>query len=441
VTTVSLASGAGAAVGFAPVRILVVGSGAREHALAWKCLRSPLAERVYVAPGNGGTAAIARNVAIPADDRARLARLARKEKIGLALLGPEAAVAAGVGDALRDAGIPVFGPDREAGRIESSKAFAKEVMAAAGIPTARYQVFTEAEPARLFARALGGRVVVKADGLAMGKGVLVCDGEEQADRAIDSMLVRRTFGSAGATALVEERLEGPELSLFGISDGHHVVPLAPARDFKRARDGDEGPNTGGMGAYSPPIGVDDALVKEATEVALRPAVLELARRGVEYRGVLYAGLMLTPGGIRVLEFNARFGDPEAQVVIPRLRSDLVPVLLAAALGDLPERPRLEWSRRPSVGVVVASGGYPESYGTGFEIGGLASIPEGVLVFHAGTRLVAGQGLITSGGRVLTSVGMGQDVEQARLAALSGAVRVRFPGAFFRKDIAQEAVRA
>jgi phosphoribosylamine---glycine ligase len=423
------------------MRILIIGSGAREHALAWKCLRSPLADRVYVAPGNGGTAAIARNVAIPADDPVRLARLARKEKIGLAILGPDAAVAAGVADALRDAGIPVFGPERDAGRIESSKAFAKEVMVAAGIPTAAFDTFTEAEPARRFARRLGGRVAVKADGLALGKGVLVCAGEREADEAIDAMLVRHAFGQAGSTIVVEERLEGSELSVFGISDGERVVPLAPARDYKRAREGDAGPNTGGMGAYSPPAGVDDDLVARVTDIALAPAVRELARRGHQYRGVLYAGLMLTPDGPRVLEFNARFGDPETQVVLPRLTSDLVPLLLAAALGDLPDRPRMEWAARPAVGMVVASGGYPESYGTGFEIQGLGSVPAGVLVFHAGTRMVPGKGLVTSGGRVLTTVGMGQDVEQARLAALSGAVRVRFPGAFFRKDIAQDAIGA
>jgi phosphoribosylamine--glycine ligase len=423
------------------VRILVVGSGAREHALAWKCLRSPLADRVYVAPGNGGTAAIARNVAVPADDPVRLARLARKEKISLAILGPDAAVAAGVGDALRDAGIPVFGPERDAGRIESSKAFAKEVMVAAGIATAAFDTFADAEPARRFARRLRGRVAVKADGLALGKGVLICASEREADEAIDAMLVRHAFGQAGATIVVEERLEGPELSVFGISDGERVVPLAAARDYKRAREGDAGPNTGGMGAYSPPAGVDEGLVARVNQTVLVPAVRELARRGLQYRGVLYAGLMLTPDGPRVLEFNARFGDPEAQVVLPRLTSDLVPLLLAAALGDLPDRPRMEWAMRPTVGMVVASGGYPESYGTGFEIQGLNSVPEGVLVFHAGTRLVEGRGLVTSGGRVLTTVGMGDDVEQARLAALSGAVRVRFPGAFFRKDIAQDAIGA
>ena len=423
------------------MRILVVGSGAREHALVWKCLRSPLAERVYVAPGNGGTAAIARNVAVPADDPIRLTRLARKEKIGLAILGPDAAVAAGVGDALRDAGIAVFGPDRDAGRIESSKSFAKEIMVEAGIPTAAHGTFTEAEPARRFARKFRGRVAVKADGLALGKGVLVCDDQDAAERAIDAMLVKHAFGLAGSTVVVEERLEGPEVSVFGVCDGKLVAPLGAARDFKRAHDRDRGPNTGGMGAYSPPAGVTDELVAQVTDTVLRPALHELRRRSLDYRGALYAGLMLTADGPRVLEFNARFGDPETQVVLPRLKSDLIPLLNAAALGDIGDHPRVEWSERPAVGVVVASGGYPESYETGHVVEGLGGVPDSVILFHAGTRQVPGRGLVTSGGRVLTAVGMGADVEEARMAALSGAVRVRFPGAFYRKDIAQEAVGA
>lgn len=421
------------------MRILVIGSGAREHALAWKCSLSPLADRVYVAPGNGGTAAVARNVAVQADDREQLVRLARKEKIGLAILGPESAVAAGVGDALRDVGVPVFGPNREAGRIETSKAFAKDVMRIGGVPTAEYEAFQDAGAALRWSRALGGRVAVKADGLAMGKGVLVCDSPVEAEAAIEAMLVRHEFGRAGATVVVEERLEGPELSVFGVTDGRRIVPLAAARDFKRAQEGDEGPNTGGMGAYSPPAGITPAMVEEIVDMAMRPVVGELARRGLEYRGVLYAGLMLTASGPRVLEFNARFGDPEAQVLLPRLTSDLVPLLLAAALGNLPERPRLEWSPQPAVGIVVASGGYPGGYETGFGVEGLNSVPPGVLLFHAATRQVPGQGLVTAGGRVLTAVGMGATVEAARMAALSGAVRVRFSGAYYRRDIAQEAV--
>ncbi len=423
------------------MKVLVVGSGAREHALAWKCMQSPLVERVYVAPGNGGTGGMGRNMPIQADDVPGLVNFARKEKLGLVVLGPEAAVAAGTGDALRDAGFAVFGPGRDAGRIETSKAFAKELMSRAGIPTAAFEVFSEAEPAKRWARERDGRVAVKADGLALGKGVLVCREVEEADRAIDSMLVEKRFGTSGRTVVVEELLEGPELTVMGFTDGTTVVPLAPARDFKRAREGDGGPNTGGMGAYSPPAGVAPELVDEITRTMLQPAVDALAERGHEYRGVLYAGLMLTRQGPRCLEFNARFGDPEAQVVLVRLRSDLVEAMLRCARGELAGAPPLEWDPRPAVGIVVASGGYPDAYETGFPIVGLTSLPAGVMVFHAGTKFTAHDGLVTSGGRVLTCVGLGDTVEDARLVALSGAVRVGFPGAYFRRDIAQEAVNS
>lgn len=421
------------------MRVLVVGSGAREHVLAWKCMQSALVERVYVTPGNGGTGGIARNIPIQPDDVVGLARFAKREKLQLVVLGPDASVAAGVGDAIRDSGIPVFGPGRDAGRIESSKAYAKDLMRRAGIPTAAFEVFSEAAPAKAWARERGGRVAVKADGLALGKGVLICRSPEESDEAVDAMLVQRRFGASGKTVVIEELLEGPELSLFGMTDGRHVVPLAPSRDYKRAREGDEGPNTGGMGAYSPPLGVDDALVAQLTRTLLEPAVRALAEDGHEYRGVLYAGLMLTAEGPRCLEFNARFGDPETQVVLPRLRTDLVDLMLQCARGELDPQARLDWDPRPSVGIVVASGGYPDAYETGFPIVGLTALPPGVMVFHAGTRFTPEDGLVTSGGRVLTCVGLGDSVHDARLVALSGAVRVGFPGAYFRRDIAQEAV--
>ena len=423
------------------MKILVVGSGAREHVLVWKCMQSVLADRVYCAPGNGGTGGLARNIAIPADDVVNLVRFAKNEKIGLVVLGPESAIAAGLGDALRDEGIPAFGPDRAAGRVETSKAFSKELMQRAGIPTAEAEVFTDVATARAWARQRDGQVVVKADGLALGKGVIVCHGVAEAERAIDSMLVDRAFGRAGSTILVEERLNGPELSLMAVTDGRRVIPLAPARDFKRALEGDNGPNTGGMGAYSPPLGVGDDIVREAVARVLEPAVRQLAADGTEYRGLLYAGLMLTPQGIKALEFNARFGDPEAQVVLPRLESDLVRVMLEAARGDLSPVQGLEWSDRACVGIVVASGGYPDSYETGFPIEGLATIPPGTQVFHAGTRFVPGSGLVTSGGRVFTIVALAANVAEAREQALAGVGRVRFAAAFHRRDIAQEAIGA
>jgi len=423
------------------VKVLVVGSGAREHSLVWKCVQSDLVERVYCAPGNGGTGGMARNIPIGAADVVRLVDFAKRERLGLVVLGPEAAVDAGVGDALRHAGFNVFGPDRGAGRIESSKSFAKELMGRAGIPTAEFQTFTAPAPAKAWAREREGRVAVKADGLARGKGVVVCENVEEAARAIDGMLVEERFGRSGKKIVVEERLEGPELSLLAVTDGAEVVALAPARDYKRAHDGDKGPNTGGMGAYSPPKGVDDALVKEVVERVMRPAVAELAASGDEFRGVLYAGLMLTAAGIRTIEFNARFGDPESQVVLPRLQSDFVALALAASKGTLAAHPDLRWSDQACVGVVVASGHYPDdaAMSLGHRIRGLAEMPPGVLIFHAGTRFEPGTGLVTDGGRVVTSVALGDTVAQARQTAFAGARQVRFEGAFFRSDIAEEAV--
>ncbi|HSS60425.1 MAG TPA: phosphoribosylamine--glycine ligase [Candidatus Limnocylindrales bacterium] len=423
------------------MKVLVVGSGAREHALVWKCVQSDLVERVYCAPGNGGTGGMSRNIPIGPADVVRLVDFAKRERLGLVVLGPEAAVDAGVGDALRDAGFPVFGPNRGAGRIESSKSFAKALMRRAGIPTADFEVFTRPGPAKDWARQRGGRVAVKADGLARGKGVIVCSDPDESDQAIDAMLVEQRFGRSGATIVVEERLDGPELSVLAVTDGTDVIALAPARDYKRAQDGDQGANTGGMGAYSPPKGVDEALVQEVVARVMRPAVQELQRSGDEFRGVLYAGLMLAPDGVRTLEFNARFGDPEAQVVLPRLQSDFVALALTAAKGGLADHPHLRWSPQACVGVVVASGGYPDDAAMrlGQKVKGLAEMPPGALIFHAGTRFEPGIGLVTDGGRVVTSVALADTVAQARETALSGARQVRFEGAFFRNDIAEEAV--
>ncbi|HEX3508058.1 MAG TPA: phosphoribosylamine--glycine ligase [Candidatus Dormibacteraeota bacterium] len=423
------------------MKVLVVGSGAREHALIWKCVQSDLVERVYCAPGNGGTGGMARNVPIGASDVVRIVDFAKRERLGLVILGPEAAVDAGVGDALRSAGFNVFGPNRGAGRIESSKSFAKQLMVRAGIPTADFEVFTQPEPAKAWAAQRDGRVAVKADGLARGKGVVVCTNVDEAGAAIDAMLVQGKFGRSGATVVVEELLEGPELSVLAVTDGSDVIPLAPARDFKRAHEGDRGPNTGGMGAYSPPLGVDDALVNEVVDTIMRPAVRELAASGAEFRGVLYAGLMLTKSGIRAIEFNARFGDPEAQAVLPRLQSDLVALALASSKGTLASFPDLQWSPQASVAIVVASAHYPDDAAMtlGLQIRGLAEIPRGALIFHAGTRFEPGKGLVTDGGRVVTSAALGETVAEAREKALAGARQVRFPGAFFRSDIAEEAV--
>ncbi len=390
-----------------------------------------------MAPGNAGTAALARNIPVKPDDSAALLELTRAERVDLAVLGPESAVDAGVGDALRAGGVPVFGPDRGAGRIESSKAFAKDLMREAGIPTAAHRAFTEVEPARAFAAQRGGQVAVKADGLALGKGVFVCGSIAESDAAIEALLGRSALGAAGSTVVIEERLFGQELSVFGFSDGRKVLPLEPARDYKRALAGDLGPNTGGMGAYSPPLGAGDSLLKQVHKAVLQPAIDTLRERGSQYRGVLYAGLMLTATGVQVIEFNARFGDPEAQVLLPRLETDLVAIMLACASGDLGSEPALRWSPDAAVGVVIASGGYPNSYRTGFEISGLDKLPDEVLVFHAGTKL-ADQKLFTAGGRVLTVVGRGPTVVDARGRAAVAASRVRFQEAFYRDDIAAEA---
>ena len=423
------------------MKVLVVGSGAREHALVWKCVQSDLVERVFCAPGNGGTGGMARNVPIAATDVVQLVKFAKQERFGLVVLGPEAAVDAGAGDALRDAGFNVFGPNRGAGRIETSKAFANKFMREAGIPTADFETFTSPAPAKAWARERDGRVAVKADGLARGKGVIVCNSAQESDGAIDAMLVENRFGKSGAKVVVEEKLDGPELSLLALTDGTEVMALAPARDFKRAHDGDTGPNTGGMGAYSPPRDVDGDVVNEVVNSVLRPAVKALTAGGNEFRGVLYAGVMLTKDGVRALEFNARFGDPESQVVLPRLQSDFVAVALAVAKGSLGGHPDLRWSPNPCVGVVVASANYPDDarIQTGFQVRGLADMPKGVLVFHGGTRFDTERGLVTDGGRVVTIVALGETVAEARATALSGARQVRFEGAFYRTDIAMEAV--
>jgi phosphoribosylamine---glycine ligase len=384
---------------------------------------------------------MARNVAIGAADVVRIVDFAKHERVGLVILGPEAAVDAGVGDALRSAGFNVFGPNRGAGRIESSKAFSKALMKRAGIPTADFEVFTQPAPAKTWANERAGRVAVKADGLARGKGVIVCSSVKESDTAIDAMLVESRFGRSGATIVVEELLEGPELSILAVTDGKKVVALAPARDYKRAHERDAGPNTGGMGAYSPPLAVDDAVVQEVVDRVLRPAVRELSDGGDDFQGVLYAGVMLTRDGIKTLEFNARFGDPEAQVVLPRLQTDFVAIALAAAKGTLADFPDLRWNPQPCVGVVVASANYPDDalVKNGLQIRGLAEMPPGVLIFHAGTRFDPARGLITDGGRVVTSVALGDTIAQARDKALAGARKVRFDGAFFRSDIAGEAV--
>jgi phosphoribosylamine---glycine ligase len=418
------------------MRILLVGSGGREHALAWKIAQSPLLTELHCAPGNPGIARHATLVPIPAEDVDALARHAQSAGIDLVVVGPEAPLVLGLADRLARTGIPVFGPCAAAAEIEGSKAFAKDVMTAAGIPTAPYAVFTEPEPAVEFARARAGRVVVKADGLCAGKGVVVAGSLAEAEAAIRAMLVDRIHGEAGAKVLVEERLEGREASVIAFTDGERVRTLPAAQDHKRVGDGDRGPNTGGMGAFSPTPAVDAALLRDVEERVLLPAVRELARRGTPFRGALYAGLMLTPSGLQVLEFNARLGDPETQPILMRLRGDLVPVLLGAATGDLAEV-RLDVDPRAAVGVVLAAEGYPGNVASGDLLEGAeAGTTEGVQVFQGGTRRDAEGRLVAAGGRVLTVCALGNGLAEARERAYAAMSGIRLRGGHFRRDIGQ-----
>ena len=415
------------------MKVLVLGSGGREHALFWKLRQSPLVERVYAAPGNGATQALFANITIDPTDPGEVLALVHEHDIDLVVIGPDAAVAAGVADALMEAGRPVFGPTAAPGRVESSKAYAKELMAAAGIPTAAYRVFDDRRKARDYARAHPEGLVVKADGLALGKGVTVADSVSATLAAIDRAMQEGAFGEAGRRVILEERLSGNEVSLMCFCDGRTALPMPPARDYKRAHDGDRGPNTGGMGAYSPPSDTDEAMVDRIVRTCAQPLIDELAARRTPYRGCLYTQVMLTDGGPKVIEFNARFGDPEAQVVLPGLSTDLVEPLVACARGDLGGvRPR--WSPQATVGVVLASGGYPGDYRTGYPIEGLDSLDRDVFAFHSGTRRTL-HGYITGGGRVLTVVAPGATVAEARDRAYTNVRRVSFEGSFYRSDIA------
>lgn len=415
------------------MRVLVLGAGAREHALWWKIRQSPLVDQVYMAPGNGATQAVGASVLIDPTDPAEVLALVYERDIDLVVIGPDDVVAAGVADALGRTGRAVFGPNAAAGRIESSKSFAKEVMRSARIPTAEAASFDSFAKARDYARAQGAGLVVKADGLALGKGVFVCESVEETVRALERVMVEGAFGTAGERVLLEERISGPEVSLMCFCDGVRAVAMEPARDYKRAGDGDTGPNTGGMGVYSPPSDVDLDMRNHLLRECAQPVMDELARRGVLYQGCLYVQAMLTDDGPKVIEYNARLGDPEAQVVLPRLKSDLVEVMVACSQGDV-DSVRVEWDDGATVGVVVASAGYPGKYQTGNLIHGLDKLDEGVLAFHAGTKHTT-EGFITSGGRVLTVVASGADVGSAQRVVYENVARVSFDGARYRRDIA------
>jgi phosphoribosylamine--glycine ligase len=422
------------------VRILIVGGGGREHALCWRLAQSPSVDRLYAAPGNAGIAELATLVHVSAGDIPGLVEFAERESIDLTVVGPEAPLVAGLADEMESRGMPVFGPSREAARIEGSKVWARELCERHGIPAPRSRAFEDLESAMAFLSELSPPYVIKADGIAAGKGVVVAEDEGVARTALEAALVHRVFGDAGVKVLVEEYLEGTEVTAMALTDGRAVRQLALARDYKRARDDDEGPNTGGMGAYSPVPSAGGDIEAEIEEKVLGPAVRALDEEGIRYRGVLYGGLMLTKEGPKVLEFNCRFGDPEAQVVLPRVVVNFPELLLACLEGNLSHY-QVSWTEAACVGIVLASAGYPGPVQTGKAISGLAEAAalSDVQVFHAGTARRDGK-VVTAGGRVLTVAALGKDHDEARSRAYEACSQISFDGMANRSDVAAEASR-
>lgn len=426
------------------MKVLVIGKGGREHALVWKLAQSPRVAQVFCAPGNAGTALDGVNVPIDANDFDYLIRFARNENIGLTVVGPEDPLSNGIVDAFQAQGLRIFGPSKAAAQIEASKVYSKKLMRHADVPTAEFRVFDHPEPARTYIQTREYPVVVKADGLAAGKGVIVCSTTEEALEAVNRIMVREEFGRvAGRQIVVEKRLEGEELSILALVSGRTIIPLAPSQDHKRAFDGDAGPNTGGMGAYSPTPLATPELLSEIETKALIPTVHAMKRARTPFRGILYAGVLNTNQGMRILEYNCRLGDPETQPVLMRLKTDLFELLDAAVddrLGDFTDE-QLQWDPRPAVCVVIASGGYPGPFAKGKMIQGLAeaaAIPD-VKVFHAGTKLEPGGMVVTDGGRVLGVTALGDTLAAAKARAYEAAAKISFLGAFYRRDIADKAI--
>jgi phosphoribosylamine--glycine ligase len=416
------------------VKILVVGGGGREHALAWKLKQSSGVDRVFCAPGNAGTAELGENVAVAANDLPALARFAKDNRIGLTVVGPDDPLAAGIADLFDAEGQRIFGPVKAAARLESSKIFAKELMRRNRIPTARAAAFEKQEAAFAFLKESRFPIVIKADGLALGKGVIVAQDAKEGEEAIEAMMNERRFGDAGRRVLIEECLAGSECSLHALVDGSSYRMLATARDHKRVHDGDTGPNTGGMGAFSPADNFGAEMQARFDGEIMRPLLEGLKETGLSFRGLLFPGLMITAAGPRVLEFNCRFGDPETQVILPRLKSDLLPLLEAAIDGTL-DRATIEWDKRAAVTVVLASGGYPGRYEVGKPIEGLKTAqPEGIHIFHAGTRKENGS-IVTAGGRVVAVTALGETLAAARARAYEAVAQVHFDGCHYRGDIA------
>ena len=419
------------------MNVLIVGSGAREHAIVWKLGASPQVDKLLIAPGNAGTGSIATNFPGSPDDMDGLVQLVKAHSVDLTIVGPEIPLANGIVDLFVNEGHAIFGPTKAAAQIESSKAFAKELMRSHGVPCPEFRVFHDYHEAHGFLSKHGGPVVVKADGLAAGKGVFICESKKDALAALNKCMSTRSFGAAGDTVVAEEYLEGREVSVFAFSDGEHISSLVAACDYKRLLDEDAGPNTGGMGSYTPPEFWTAQLEDRVRREIVAPIVYALAENGTPYQGVLYAGLMITSQGPKVIEFNCRLGDPEAQVIIPMLKTDLMDAVLACINGKV-DKLSLEWHEGACVGVVMASGGYPGEYSTGLQIGGLDDVDPDVQIFHSGTRRVSDSGgtqVLTDGGRVLTVVGRGQTIAQAREKVYDNLQGVCFQGAHYRKDIA------
>ena len=423
------------------MKVLIIGGGGREHALAWRCAQADSVEKVFVAPGNAGTAMEPKleNVAIGVDEFAALAELAQSEGVALTIVGPEAPLVDGVVDYFKERGLACFGPSKGAAQLEGSKAFTKDFLAKHNIPTAAYQTFTEVAPAVEYIKSNGAPIVIKADGLAAGKGVIVAQTEAEAIAAVEDMLSGNKFGEAGHRVVIEEFLVGEEASFIAMVDGKNILPMATSQDHKARDDGDTGPNTGGMGAYSPAPVVTDAVYQRIMEQVIEPTVAGMASDGYPYTGFLYAGLMISPDGQpSVVEFNCRFGDPEAQPVMLRLHSDLAELCLAAVAGKL-DTVTAQWDERPSVGVVLAAGGYPGSYEKGTPISGLEdTLSDEGKIFHAGTHIVGGH-VVTNGGRVLCATAMGETVSEAQAAAYGLVSKISWDGMYFRKDIAHRAI--
>jgi len=420
------------------LKMLVIGGGAREHALTWKIAQSRKVKELYVAPGNAGTVSIAHNLNIKPNDIEALAKAAQDANIDLTVVGPEAPLAAGIVDYFERLGMPIFGPTKAATQIESSKVFAKKLMQKYAIPCPEGVIFSAYAEASEYLKSQPAPIVVKADGLAAGKGVIVASSREEAQKALSDIMEAKVFGSAGDRVVIEECLLGKEVSLLAFTDGKTVVPMVPACDYKRVFDNDQGLNTGGMGSYSPPGFFDAKLTQEVMKGILEPAVKAMASEGVPYKGVLYAGLMITPDGPKVLEFNARFGDPETQAILPRLQTDLVDILRAIVDNRLSEV-TVEWNNEACVGVVMASAGYPGSYNTGFPITGLDKLDKETIVFHAGTKLGENSQIYTDGGRVLTVTATGKTMAEARGKVYQNLPRIHFDGCHYRKDIAAREV--